>query len=555
MNEQDLKSLVEQKLVELRLYKSQGLIDAAHELGVELYEQIGKSQIPEQEKERYLRLIEDACGSRLYDEEESEEQKQEPDSKESESEEKDLDTDSSASVADSAAVDDNPEAQFEYAKALMEIQDWDRAIEKFKEVAATGYRVDECYELCGDCAVKAGKWQDAIRYYEIVYSQPGLLSEDRERILNKISRCQKEKFIGKIKKNVQGYEESIFSSGVSLDGNTEVAEQLESLYGYVGNIAVSWKDSRGYTLAGELFEYELTELLHFGHTHAVFEAVCKSTGRKFAANALVFPWNSCVSLQDIIEWVYVSKMMSCDYLDIPHDVAIIDGAFFIIRDYYERSLLEYMKNTPHPSYEEASIIAYQILEGLGYLHLHLGRDKQKRKVYHLDLRPSRIFFGTGSLKAHVAYGGLWKIFNDRCGKYTRPRSLPLGFLPYKAPEQFRRFLWSERRPQVCVDIYSFGVIFYELLVGINPFDGKSVEEFEILHCDQKPIPPQVTRPDLPEELNDIVMKCLEIRPQKRWRSTTQILLTIEKFLGGPTRVRELLKRYSGVIPESLAEHD
>ncbi len=544
MNEQDLKTLVEQKLAELRLYKSQGLIDAAHELGVELYEKIGRSQIPEQEKARYLKLIEDACGSRLYEEEgEAEEHKQEA-----------VESDSSSEPAVDIE-DEDPDAQFEYAKALMEIQDWDRAVEKFKEVAATGYRVDECYELCGDCAVKAGKWQDAIRYYEIVYSQPGLSSGVKERILNKISRCQKEKFIGKIKGDIRGSEDSIFSSGLSLDGNTQVAEQLDSLYGYVGSFAISWRDNRGYTLAGKLFEYELTELLHFGHTHAVFEAICRKTGRRFAADALVSPWNGCVSLQDMIEWVYVSKMMSCDYLDIPHDVAIADGAFFIIRNYYERSLLEYMKDAPQPSYEEACIIAYQVLEGLGYLHLHLGRDKQKRKIYHLDLRPSRVFFSGDSLRAYVAYGGLWKIFTDRCAKYTRPRSLPLGFLPYKAPEQFRRFLWSERRPQACVDIYSFGVIFYELLAGVNPFDGKSVEEFEILHCDQKPIPPQVTRPDLPQELNDIIMKCLEVRPQKRWRSTTQILLAIEKFLGGPTRVKELLKKYSGIVPESLAERD
>ncbi len=546
MSGQDLKSLVERKLSEVELYKSQGLVDAAQELAIELYEEVGKSQIPEAEKNRYLKMIENACGACLNADMSAQVSHEEPGREEQIA--------SQESPRSGSSIEhENPESEFQYGKALMEIQDWDGAIEKFKEVAATGYRIDECYELCGDCAVKAGKWQDAINYYEIVYSQPGLSSEDKERILNKISRCQKEKFVGKIRRRSKDKSsKATFTSDIA-DRGIQVAEHLDTIYGCVGKVLVSWKDNRGYSLAGEFLEYELTELLHFGHTHAVFEAICKNTGEIVAANALVPPWNKCVSLQDIIEWVYVCKMMSCEYIDIPHDIAVSDGLFFIIRSYYDGSLFDYMRSNPQPPYDEACIIAYQILEGLGYLHLHLGKDKQKRKIYHLDLRPSRIFVND-PLKIRISYGGLWKIFTDRCGKYTKPRSLPLAFLPYKAPEQFRRFLWSDRRPQICVDVYSFGVIFYELLTGVNPFDGKSAEEYEILHCEQKPIPPQVARPDMPEELNDIVMKCLEVRPQKRWRSTTQILLAIEKFLGGSTRVRDLLKKYYGIIQEPDQEY-
>ncbi|HDL89556.1 MAG TPA: serine/threonine protein kinase [Thermodesulforhabdus norvegica] len=536
----DIREHLKEKLAELEVYASQGLEDAAQDLAVALCEEIAKSDLSQEEKARYIKVIESIAPWSVGVKDAVQVNGTE-------------DGDGKSEIASfEVTIEDqesDPESQFQYAKTLMQIHDWDRAIDVLKAVAATGYRLEECYELCGDCAANSEKWSEALKYYETVYSQPGLRPEDRERLLAKMSRCQQKKFRNRMarkEKIPQVAGEHTKWTGFS---ETFVSEHVSTLYNFVGRVANSWSDANnGWTLAGDIFEYEIREFLHIGRTRAVFEVFCKQTGKTYAADTFMIPWRDCLSIMDIIEWAHVCKMMMSDYVDIPYDVAMLDNLFFIVRDYYEKTLIEYMSENPQPSYEEACLIAYQILEGIGYLHTHLGRDKQKRKIYHLDLRPSRIML-RNSIGVKVALGGLWKLFRSRCGKYTNPRNLPLGILPYKAPEQFRTYLWGEKRSQVCTDVYSFGVIFYELLTGINPFQGESVEECEILHCAQKPIPPQVCRPDMPEELNEIIMKCLEVRPQKRWRSSTQILLSIERFLGGAHRVFELFKEY-GVLHSS-----
>jgi serine/threonine protein kinase len=311
---------------------------------------------------------------------------------------------------------------------------------------------------------------------------------------------------------------------------------------------------RTITFEAQTLTYRIEELLQVGNTWAVFETIQEPRNRKYVALTLLPSWWQCVNNKSFVEWAYVSMMMESDYLLVPVDLAKApDDRLFIIYPYCKSTLSDFLSSgSERLNLDEALVISYQILEGLGYLHLHLGKDKQKRKIYHLDLRPSRIFFAD-SYKVKVAYGGLWQMLSNLCPSLTNYRVLPMSYLAYKAPEQFRSYLWSSKKPLVCTDIYQFGVVFYEILTGVNPFMGESVEEIEMLHCDQKPIPPQVFRPDLPEDVSRLVMGCLNTFPSKRWRSTTQILLEIEKMLGGSSRIREIMKHKKGEINDRISE--
>lgn len=530
---------IKRKIQEIKLYYDQGMHDVVKDLLRETINEINSSSgITDDLKREFLSLIEENLGSiKAYlEESDTNDQKNENNLSESITESGDI----SASRI-SIVLNGDPEEQFTYAKSLMNIHDWDEAITVFKIVAATGYKYEECYELCGDCAYKAGRYNEAIEYYEIVYTFPDVSENTKKRIFDKIAKCRQKKFIEKL-----SIQRGIQKPFTDHESSFYLVSYVEALHVYSGDILRSWEWDKKLPFSYSPRTYQVGELLRLGMTWAVFDVLRKDDGKPFVALTLTPHWWDCIDRNSFVEWVYVSMMMDSEYLSIPEDLAVAsDGRLFVIRPYYQYSLFDYMAgHSDRVDIDEVLVIAYQILEGLGYLHLHFARDKQKRKIYHLDLRPSRVFF-VGGNRVKVAYGGLWRILTNFCPHLVNYRRLPLNFLSYRAPEQFRPYLWSIRRPLVCTDVYQFGVIFYELLTGINPFTGESVEEIEMLHCDQKPIPPQVIRPDLPEEVSELVMGCLNTFPSKRWRSTTQILLAIEKMLGGTSRIREIMFRKKG----------
>lgn len=525
----NLDKIILEKIDEIKLYRNQGLHDIAEDLVRELIELVeNDSHIDSAARTNFRLLIED----------EFREYFPEKNTQQIIGDDRETPSSGSEMVSISTFVEGDPKEQFNYARDLMSIHSWDEAIKIFKFVAATGYRVEECYELCGDCAYRIGRYQEALEYYQIVYNLPDLPVEIRKRIFDKISKCRQKKFMDRLSQKGKGQ----FEKG-EQESSLLLVSHVDELSQYVGTVLRSSKWEKELPWAPAIHMYKMGELLQVGNTWAVFETVRIADGKPLVALTLTPSWWKCVKRESFIDWCYVNMVMDSEYIAIPDDVAVSEnGTLFVIRNNYRYSLADYLAGkNDRINIDEALVIGYQILEGLGYLHLHLAKDKQKRKIYHLDLRPSRIFF-SGRGKVIVAYGGLWQMFARGCPHLTNYRVLPLSFLSYRAPEQFRSYLWSSKKPLVCTDVYQFGVLFYEIVTGINPFLGESVEEIEMLHCDQRPIPPHVVRPDLPEEVSELIMNCLHIFPSKRWRSTTQILLAIEKMLGGTARIREIMVR-------------
>lgn len=172
-------------------------------------------------------------------------------------------------------------------------------------------------------------------------------------------------------------------------------------------------------------------------------------------------------------------------------------------------------------------LAYQVLEGLGDLHLQMGPDGKVCSQFHLDLRPSRVVLRADKPSLKIYNGGLWSEIERANPDRAAIKNIPLPFLAYRAPEQFRPYL-ARKRPPVFTDIYLFGCLFYEMLTGVPPFKASSREEYEIQHCEQYPSPPKVWRPEIPDVINDLIVQCLHSDPMRRWRSTTQISLLLEK---------------------------
>jgi serine/threonine-protein kinase len=171
-------------------------------------------------------------------------------------------------------------------------------------------------------------------------------------------------------------------------------------------------------------------------------------------------------------------------------------------------------------FSEVCHLALQIAEGLSFAH---SPDVSGRKtaIIHRDLKPDNVMITT----AHVAKltdFGLAKTMEDSV--LTAPYSA-MGSLPYMPPEQFV----DARSANTRSDIYSFGVMLYEMLAGTRPFTGGSSPELmhKIFHC--LPTPIRELRGDTPSTLKSIVEACMEKRTEDRPDSLIPVISDLKSF--------------------------
>ena len=511
------------RLKEARIYREQGLVDGAVEILQDISQELDGSGLPEAELES-LRARVRSEREQLYDGPDA------PGPAESEQ----------AHEAPGAA---DGRSTFDYAMVLMDGQFWEEAVKEFKRAALAGYRPMECWELCGDAVCHQADWEEAIRYYEIVYMNPGVAEGLRQHILTKITKCTQtlREIEAKPSRETrqppaapsvpepEPVKESVRSASRVQPSPISSLDQF-SVSELVGRNVHSWPTDNNEYLTGQQQSYRVLNLLHVGQSSAIFELEHEATGTRLAGQSLTARFSSVVTPQALSRWARMQLMIVSPYLAKVHDIAHFGDHLLIVREYLPLTLVHLLCKEEIMPIPLAIYLAFQILEGLGDLHLLMGQDDQVKRIYHLDLRPSRILLFADRPLIRIYNGGLWKVI-EQCGpEVVSLRKLPLPMLSYRASEQFRPYL-SRKRPPAFTDIYLFGMLFYEMLTGTPPFRASSFEEYEIQHCEQYPTPPKVWRPEIPEELSDAIMKCLECDPMKRWRSPTEISLYLEKAFG------------------------
>jgi len=168
-------------------------------------------------------------------------------------------------------------------------------------------------------------------------------------------------------------------------------------------------------------------------------------------------------------------------------------------------------------------IAKQIAEGLVEAH-HLG-------IVHRDLKPSNIMIDKKG-NARIMDFGIARSIEAR--GITGERAM-IGTLEYMSPEQVEGKEADQRS-----DIYSLGIILYEMVTGRIPFEGETSLDIAMKHKSEVPKDPEEINPQIPDDLSDLIMKCLEKDKEKRYQSAEELLAglgEIEKEI--PTTHREI----------------
>jgi len=212
------------------------------------------------------------------------------------------------------------------------------------------------------------------------------------------------------------------------------------------------------------------------------------------------------------------------HLQHPHILPLHDsgsaGQFlYYVMPYVEgESLHERLSRERELPVPETIRILWEITDALAYAHAH--------GVVHRDIKPGNVMLS--GRHALVTDFGVAKAVGESADREELTTAgLALGTPSYMAPEQ----AVADRQIDHRADLYSLGVLAYELLAGRPPFQGASAQQVVAAHVSQRPEELSRHRPAISPELEQIVMRCLEKRPADRWQHASEILECLEPLLG------------------------
>jgi serine/threonine protein kinase/Tfp pilus assembly protein PilF len=190
-----------------------------------------------------------------------------------------------------------------------------------------------------------------------------------------------------------------------------------------------------------------------------------------------------------------------------------EGTHFIIMEYIPGQDLQSMiKMTKQLSMETAVSIAMQICEGLAEAH--------RMGVIHRDLKPGNVMIDKEG-NARILDFGIARSLESR--GMTQSGHL-IGTPEYMSPEQAQDTGIDQRS-----DIYSLGIILYEMVTGKVPFTGDTPISITIKHIEETPKSPQELAPNIPEVLNHLILKCLAKNKEYRYQSAKQLYTELAKI--------------------------
>jgi len=195
------------------------------------------------------------------------------------------------------------------------------------------------------------------------------------------------------------------------------------------------------------------------------------------------------------------------------DVGSDGNIVYFTMEYVEgKQLEEFIQNGDFPKARLEQLIL-EICAGLEAIH--------KAEIIHRDLKPANILIkGDGSLKI-TDFGVARPEYSD----LTAHNEI-LGSALYIAPE-----IWLGTKLTTSVDLYSLGVLLYELTTGTLPFDGDSPAALMRMHLEFVPIPPKEVNDQIPTWLNKLILKLLEKSPLDRPKSAQEIIGIVQRHQG------------------------
>jgi len=272
---------------------------------------------------------------------------------------------------------------------------------------------------------------------------------------------------------------------------------------------------KGHILGGR---YELIEKIGGGGMAVVYKAKCRLLNRFVAVKILRPEFNND---EEFINRFRIEAQAAAS-LSHPNIVSIYDvgeeeGIHYIVMEFIDGiTLKDYIKKRGMIPWREATNIAIQICSAIEQAH--------RNHIVHRDIKPHNIILTADGI-AKVTDFGIAKAVTS--STITMAGST-IGSVHYFSPEQARGGFVDEKS-----DIYSLGIVLYEMVTGRTPFDGETPVAVALKHIQSVPEEPSSINPNIPRSVNDIIMKAMKKEQSCRYQTATEMLADLHRVFKEP----------------------
>ncbi|HNX99295.1 MAG TPA: Stk1 family PASTA domain-containing Ser/Thr kinase [Oscillospiraceae bacterium] len=259
--------------------------------------------------------------------------------------------------------------------------------------------------------------------------------------------------------------------------------------------------------------YEILERIGSGGMSVVYKALCHRLNRydaiKILRDDLSADGESRERFQAESQAI---AMLSHPNIVSVYDVGHLDDMEYIVMELVDGiTLKQYMQKKGALSWKETLHFSIQIAKALAHAH--------EKGIIHRDIKPQNIMLlKDGTIK--VADFGIAELQSSLSGSSDQA----VGSVHYMAPEQAKGAVADARS-----DIYSLGVVMYEMLTGALPYTGDTPEEIAIKHINGNPVSPHELAEDVPVKLEEITLRAMSSDLQSRYQSADEMLADLEEF--------------------------
>ena len=262
--------------------------------------------------------------------------------------------------------------------------------------------------------------------------------------------------------------------------------------------------------------YEIIEKIGSGGMADVYKARCHTLNRLVAVKVLKEEFSSNESFVNRFKMeAQAAARLSHPNIVNVYDVIDEGDSHYIIMELIEGiTLKSYIAKKGRLEVKETIGIAIQVAQGMSAAHQH--------NIIHRDIKPQNIIVSRDG-KVKVADFGIARAASSNTQDLNA-----MGSVHYISPEQAKGEPVDARS-----DIYSLGITMFEMVTGRLPFDGENTLSVAMAHLENPITPPKVCNPDIPESLEQIILKCTEKRPEDRYGSAEEVIADLRRALINP----------------------